>query len=88
MVAQKILEGQKYVTNSLLPYIIHTVREEIKESISSSDGQSKEFMERILSNRTKGFNTYWGSGAAGTVFIENETEGATKENADGFIPGS
>ena len=56
-------------------YRIHTVREEIKESISSSDGQSKEFMERILSNCTKGFNTYWGSGAAGTVFIENETLG-------------
>ena len=76
MIAQKVLEGQKYVTNSLLPYIIHTVREEIKESIASSEGQStSDFMEKLLSHRTKGFNTYWGSGAPGTVFLENETLG-------------
>lgn len=37
MVAQKALEGQKYVTNSLLPYIIHTIREEIVESINNTD---------------------------------------------------
>lgn len=76
MVAQKAPEGQKYVTNSLLPYIIHTIREEIVESINNTDSAPmKSFMERMLSHRTKGFDTYWGSGIPGTAFKENETLG-------------
>jgi zinc finger BED domain-containing protein 1 (E3 SUMO-protein ligase ZBED1) len=76
MVVQKMLEGQKYVTNSLMPYVIHSIREEIKETLENAETEEmRRFVQKILSHNTKGFNTYWGTGAPGTVFTENETLG-------------
>jgi hAT family C-terminal dimerisation region len=76
MVVQKMLEGQKYVTNSLMPYVIHSIREEIKETLENAETEEmRRFVQKILAHNTKGFNTYWGTGAPGTVFTENETLG-------------
>jgi zinc finger BED domain-containing protein 1 (E3 SUMO-protein ligase ZBED1) len=76
MVVQKMLEGQKYVTNSLMPYVIHNIREEIKETLENAETEEmRRFVQKILAHNTKGFNTYWGTGAPGTVFTENETLG-------------
>jgi len=35
MVAQKLLEGQTYVTVSLVPYIIYKIRKGLQEAIDS-----------------------------------------------------
>jgi hypothetical protein len=76
MVVQKMLEGQKYVTNSLMPYVIHSIREEIKETLENAETEEmRRFVQKILAHNTKGFNTYWGTGAPGTIFTENETLG-------------
>lgn len=76
MAAQKALEGQKYVSNSLIPYIIQTIRSGLTEVLDSTDDQGiKELVQKLLDDRTNGFNTYWGSGASGTLFNENETLG-------------
>ena len=76
MAAQKALEGQKYVSNSLIPYIIQTVRSGLTEVLDSTDDEGiKELLQKLLNDRTNGFNSYWGSGAAGTLFTENDTLG-------------
>ena len=76
MVAQKAMEGQKYVTISLLPYLISEMRLGLitaKEEANSNTIQS--LTEKMIKDSTNGFNTYWGDGEDGTVFTENATLG-------------
>lgn len=76
MTVQKAMEGQKYVTNSLVPYVISTIREELKETLANAEDERIEaFVEKLLNDRTKGFNNYWGRGDCGTVFTENDSYG-------------
>jgi hypothetical protein len=66
MAAQQALEGEKYVSNSLMPHVLKVIR--------SNDGV-KGMVQKLLRDQTNGFNTYWGSGENGTVFHKNETLG-------------
>ena len=76
MTVQKALEGQKYVTNSLIPYVISTIRDELNEMLANAESEHiATFVEMLLNDRTKGFNNYWGTGDGGTVFTENDSYG-------------
>lgn len=74
---QKVLEGQKYVTLSLVPYLISVARSGL-EKISDSDTHSPvicNLAKKMLEDETNGMYTYWGKGVDGTVFDENSTLG-------------
>lgn len=76
MTAQKAFEGQLYVTNSLVVYVVAEIRhglEELKDS--SEDPAVVEMIESFLNHEVNGLNTYFGSGEEGTIFTENDTLG-------------
>jgi len=72
MVAQRILEGEKYVTISLVLIIITTIRSRLMNVIEKAFSQHQfELATALLED----FNIRWGSGTDGTVFNEHLTLG-------------
>lgn len=74
MLAQKVLEGEKYVTLSFVPGIIYGIRcgmKVIEDRVDVPDSV------KILSMKmSTDFVKRWGSGDEDIVFSENETEGS------------
>ena len=75
MTAQKILEGEKYVTISLVPTIISKIRSDLV--LVTTDTDCSQHIFGISTKRLHNFNTHWRSGHAGTIFSEHLTEGCT-----------
>ena len=76
MVIQRLLEGQKYVTLSLVPYLIGEVRENLV--IASKAGRTsavRDLAQRMLSDPVRGMDMYWGKGAVNTLYDENNKLG-------------
>jgi hypothetical protein len=69
MIAQRLLEGETYVTISLVPYMVYKIRKGLQQSIESPT--SSEYIRSIAAEMMLVFNTHFGQGAAGTVAIEN-----------------
>ena len=68
MIAQRLLEGEVYVTISLVPYTVYKIRNELQQAIESPI--SSEFIRSIAAEMMLVFNTHFGQGAAGTVATE------------------
>ena len=76
MIVQKVLEGQKYPTASLVPYLIKIVRDGLEKVASHNRLPGiRDLAAKMLNDGTSGFNTYWGSGASGNAFDEHSTIG-------------
>ena len=69
MIAQKLLEGQTYVTISLVHYIIYKIRKGHWEAIDSQT--STDYIRSIAAEMIQIFNTHYCQGDAGMVEIEN-----------------
>jgi len=76
MIAQKLLEGQTYVTISLVPYIIYNIRNGLQEAIDSQT--STDYILSIVAEMIQIFNSHFGHGDAGTVAMENLETGKRK----------
>lgn len=85
MKAQKALEGQKYVTNSLMVYIVGIIRTLLEEAREESDESAvKDMINGLLSDEVNGLNAYFGSGEPGTIFTENDTRSVNQSRQKGF----
>jgi hypothetical protein len=73
VVAQKLLEGEAYVTISFIPFIIYKIPSGLQDAITN-ERSSRHVITTALRMLTE-FNVRFGSGADGTVAIENLTEG-------------
>ncbi len=72
MVAQKFLEGENYVTISMIPYMIHKIRQGLQELlIVDTTAQVRNLVRRMLT----AFETQWGSGDPGTIGTEHLSNG-------------
>lgn len=65
MVAQRVLEGEKYVTISLVLVIIMKIREKLVAAIASVN--STDHVKTLATTLLNNFNVHWGSGCPGTV---------------------
>jgi hypothetical protein len=73
MLAQRLLEGEKYVTISLVPTIIFHIRQQlIAASVNEDFSQHIRFITKSL---LVSFNAQWGDGSDGTVFSQEQQEG-------------
>ena len=68
MIAQKLLEGQTYVTISLVPYIIYKIRKGLQEAIDSPN--ATDYIRSIAAEMIQVLNTHFGQGGSGTVATE------------------
>ena len=76
MIIQKVLEGQQYVTMSLVPYFISKVRRGLQAIATTARSEIvRELANKMLTDKVKGFDVYWGKGDNGTVFEESSTLG-------------
>ena len=73
MLAQKLLEGEKYVTISLVPPIVDKIRSNLDSA--AFNPENSLHIRNLSKTMLDDFNTRWGSGEAGTKFSESETEG-------------
>ncbi len=69
MIAQKLLEGEAYVTISLIPYMIYKIRKGLQEAITNPT--ASHYVRSIATEMLVVFNTHFGQGEAGTVATEN-----------------
>ena len=68
---QRLLEGQKYVTISFVPYLITVVRKKLNDlSVSARSSEVRGLCNKMLVHPVNGMNTYWGSGDNDTLFYE------------------
>ena len=65
LIAQRLLEGQTYVTMSLVPYIIYKIRKCLKEAIGSPT--ATDYISSIAAEMIQVFNTHFGQGDAGSI---------------------
>jgi hypothetical protein len=72
MEVQKALEGQKYVTISLVPYAISEVRKYLVNFIATCTLVPVRALAQLMLTK---FTTNFGTGADHTVFTENDTRG-------------
>ena len=73
MFAQKWMEGEAYVTISLVPYVISTVRSKLETFVRDHSQTPLEFLGQEL---LRDFNNRWGKGTSGKVFTENNIRGS------------
>jgi hypothetical protein len=74
MLAQRTLEGEKYVTNSLIPSIIWHIRKQL-EADCADEAPHSDSIKALVKLLLVSFNANWGSGLDGTVFHEQPQEG-------------
>jgi len=73
MLAQELMEGEKYVTLSLVPTVIERVRSNLREASLRTD--HSEYVARMLKVLTDTFTAEWGSGVTNTQYDEHKTVG-------------
>jgi len=76
MFAQKTLEGECYVTNSMVPYILYKIRTLIQDARDSPTVTVQA--ANLLRRMANAFEVHWGSGEPGTVATEHLTEGPNR----------
>ncbi len=69
MIAQRLLEGEAYVTISLVPYMVYKIRKGLQQAMESPN--STDYIRNIAAEMIAVFNTHFGQGADGTVATEN-----------------
>lgn len=82
MLVQLLLEGEKYVTISFIPYLISEIRIGLNDVLSNNGAhpQVVDLVSQMLTN----FNDRWGDGSSGSVVEENSTR--TKGNRQKGLP--
>ena len=78
MLAQKLLEGEKYVTISLVPSVIEGLRMALKAAVN--DPTNNEYVSSMLKVLMDSFTTEWGSGFPDTQFDEHMNLGYRKRH--------
>ena len=69
MIAQRLLEGEAYVTISLVPYMVYKIRKRLQQAMESPT--STGYIRGIAAEMIVVFNTHFGHGGDGTVATEN-----------------
>jgi len=75
MIVQKTLEGENYVTISLVPYLISEIRVKLKKAIENENGALSDHAVGLAIKMLENFNSHWGSGENGSIYDEHETLG-------------
>jgi hypothetical protein len=73
MITQKLLEGQAYVTISLVPYMVYKTRKGLVEAMNRPT--SSLYIQNIAREMLQVFNSHFGQGFAGTIATENLVPG-------------
>ncbi len=73
MIAQKLLEGQAYVTISLVPYMIRTAKKGLVQAASSPD--LSEYVRSIATEMLQIFWEHFGDGALMASFLDSRMQG-------------
>ena len=76
MIAQRLLEGQTYVTISLVPYMIYKMRKDLTNAVSNE--LSSQHVVITGTRMLNKLNEIFGTGAPGTVAVDNFEEGARR----------
>jgi len=82
MIAQQMLECEKYVSISIIPFLIAEIRRSLEVVVN--ENQVHASCVTVAKQMLKDFNDRWGSGMVGTVWTENSTR--TKGNRQKGIP--
>jgi hypothetical protein len=72
MIAQRLLEGQSYVTISLIPYMLYKIRNGLR--IANVDPLSSPQVQTITTRMLEKFNEEFGTGEEYTVAVNRVTE--------------
>jgi hypothetical protein len=73
MIAQRLLEGQSYVTISLIPYILHKIRTGLQTANLEPSASAQ--VQAVSAMMLRKFNDEFGTGAENTVAIDHAAEG-------------
>jgi hypothetical protein len=74
MKAQKLLEGENYVTISLVHVVVKNMRKQLEELLADRLHQS-EYIKNMVVTLYNSFQEKWGSGIEGTIWGEHLSEG-------------
>jgi hypothetical protein len=75
MFAQKLLEGETYVTISLIPYLIFKIRKGLQMLLDASENRTTVQVRALARKMMYKFECNWGCGEPGTVATEHITVG-------------
>jgi len=76
MVAQKLLEGENYVTVSFVPFLIFSIRKGL-QAILVDDSSSAQVLS-LVTTMLSVFDKHWGVGTDGTVATEHLSVGPNR----------
>jgi hypothetical protein len=85
MVVQQMMEGEKYVTISLVPYLVWKVRDHLQRIDTADEGEDiSEHVRTVTKKMLEDFNARWGTGVEGTVFNDHLTQGNDRNRVKGL----
>ena len=73
MLAQKVLEGEKYATGPIIVPLINKIRQHLNSAIMHP--QNSEHMRNLTRSMLDDFTLRWGHGHPGTIWEESSTRG-------------
>lgn len=73
MCAQRLLEGESYVSVSMIAFLVWKIRKGLDDAIESP--QSSEHVRQLAVKMNNKFEEQWGCGTPGTVATEHLSEG-------------
>jgi hypothetical protein len=76
MNAQKLLEGENYVTVSFIPFLISSIRRGLQAVLA--DPSSSDQIITLVTKMLDVFDKHWGSGDDGTVATEHQSTGPNR----------
>jgi hypothetical protein len=76
MIAQRLLEGQSYVTISLIPYMLYKIRSGLR--IANEDPLSSLKVQTISTRMLEKYNEEFGTGKEYTVAVDHAAEGRNR----------
>jgi len=76
MIAQRLLEGESYITISLVPFMIYKIRKDLALAVQHEVASPHVVM--VGTKMLNKLNETFGNGAEGTVVLDNFDEGARR----------
>ena len=76
MNAQKLLEGENYITVSFVPFLISSIRRGLQAVLA--DANSSDQVVALVTKMLNVFDKHWGTGEDGTVATDHQSTGPNR----------
>jgi hypothetical protein len=85
--AQKLLEGEKYVSISLICMFVHHIQVSVAAAVLHATEENDQTLANLAREMQEDFEQRWGDGEAGNVYLGPVQQGVTTGKLEKYLVG-